>query len=147
MKYVNRMPSPTSCPEGYTLRKGHTRKPRGKHTIRRDGKVFIVSSSNVPVRISASCVKTRKHKETMSKTSKQIRILRKGALIKYGYQWRLSDITRRNALKKAVKDYGALSVFHKLDAVTKLTKRKAPNAHVRLEMDRDWIRAMYLQHK
>jgi hypothetical protein len=42
-------------------------------------------------------------------------------------------------LEKAVKQYGALSVFRKLDAVAKLSVRVAPDASKIFAKDRNWI--------
>ena len=69
--------------------------------------------------------------------------LRKGDLIKYGYQYRLSDRIRHTALKKAINSYGALSVYHKLDAVAKLSVTVAPDAHIIFVKDREWVRTNF----
>jgi hypothetical protein len=66
--------------------------------------------------------------------------LRKGDLIKYGYQYRLADRLRHRALEKAIKVYGALSVYHKLDAVAKLSVKTAPDASAIFVKDREWVR-------
>ena len=66
--------------------------------------------------------------------------LKKGELAKYGYSYRLSEAARHAALKKAVNAYGATGVFHKLDAVTKLTKRVSPKVHEVFAKDREWVR-------
>lgn len=136
----------TSCPKGYTFRKGYTRKYRNSvkasgFTVRRKGKVFTVHPTENMVRVNAQCIK--EHKNT---TTKKFGKLRKGELIKYGYQYRLSDRLRQKALEKAVEKYGALFVFHKLDAVAKLSVRTAPDASVIFSKDRNWVRDTYL-HK
>ena len=64
-------------------------------------------------------------------------------LIKYGYQYRLSDALREKALKKAIKQYSALSVYRKLDAVSKLSLRTAPDASNIFKRDRNWIKENY----
>jgi hypothetical protein len=69
--------------------------------------------------------------------------LRKGDLIKYGYQYRLSDRMRHAALQKAIAAYGALTVYHKLDAVTKLSVHMAPDASLIFKKDRDWVYRIY----
>jgi len=46
-------------------------------------------------------------------------------------------------LEKAVKQYGALSVYRKLDAVTKLSVTTAPDASKVFGKDRNWIRNSY----
>jgi hypothetical protein len=59
--------------------------------------------------------------------------------VKYGYQYRLSDALRHRALQKAIQQYGKVSVFHKLDAIAKLSKRTAPNASDIFARDRQWV--------
>jgi hypothetical protein len=140
------MTNATSCPKGYTLRRGYTRKFRASvkatgFTVRRKGKLITVHPTANAVRVNAQCIK---HKT--AKNSKQFGKLRKGELIKYGYQYRLSDKLREKALNKAIAKYGALSVYHKLDAVAKLSIRTAPDASTIFTKDRDWIRETYL-HK
>jgi len=47
---------------------------------------------------------------------------------------------RHEGLVKAIKAYGALETYRKLDAVAKLSKRAAPDASAIFAMDRDWVR-------
>ena len=130
----------TACPAGTVRRKGYTRKFRKNitetgYTVRRKGKMFTVRPKADAVYVPSSCVKTRAKKGTQVFGK-----LRKGDLIKYGYQYRLADRLRHTALERAIGAYGALSVFHKLDAVAKLTTRSAPDAHIIFSKDREWVR-------
>ena len=134
------------CPEGYRKRKGYTRTFRSTiknsgYTVRRKGKLYTVRPKVQHVTVPAGCVK--KHNSTVKRIGK----LRKGELIKYGYQYRLSDLSREKALVKAVAAYGALSVYHKLDAVAKLSATHAPDASKIFAKDRDWVRNYYLKKK
>jgi hypothetical protein len=134
------------CPEGYRKRKGYTRTFRSTiknsgYTVRRKGKLYTVRPKVQQVTVPAGCVK--KHNSTVKRIGK----LRKGELIKYGYQYRLSDLSREKALVKAVAAYGALSVYHKLDAVAKLSATHAPDASKIFAKDRDWVRNYYLKKK
>ena len=137
------MLSPTSCPPGYTLRKAHMRKPRGRHTVRRHGRLQFVSSSDAPVRISASCIKTRKRVDKPVAATSDI--LRKEPLIQYGYQWRMPDAKRRAALQRAIKVLGVAVVYQKLVGITALMKRHASKSrkirdmYIRFKMDREWM--------
>jgi len=131
--------SHNGCPKGTTLRKSYTRTFRNNtikqgYTVRRKGKLFVVHPRTQPVRVPAHCVRSRKA------LSARIGSLRKGDLLQYGYQYRLSDGKRHKALKKAIEHYGATSVFHKLDAVAKLSVTSAPDASVIFSRDRDWVR-------
>jgi hypothetical protein len=66
--------------------------------------------------------------------------LKKGQLKKYGYVYRESREARHAALRRAVKEYGALDLFRKLDAVAKLTRRTVPEASRVFKSDREWVR-------
>lgn len=130
------------CPEGYTRRRGYTRKyhtnlQKSGFTVRRKGKLYTVHPKGTSIAVSTTCVKVRSRKNT------RIGKLRKGDLIKYGYQYRLSDGLRHLALNKAIKVYGALSVYRKLDAVAKLSVRAAPDAHTIFVKDREWVHQMF----
>lgn len=133
------------CPKGYILRKGYTRKFRQSikasgFTVRRKGKVFTVHPKTNTVRVEAKCIVNRGLQGKGPRNGKGFGKLRKGELIKYGYQYRLSDGLREKALKKAIKQYGPLKVYHKLDAVAKLSTRTAPDASAIFAKDRNWIR-------
>ena len=135
----------TDCPKGFILRSGYTRKFRPSvkasgFTVRRKGKVYTVRPKANTIKVAASCIKNRGLSGKGPKNGKGIGKLRKGELIKYGYQYRLSDSLRQTALKKAVKHYGALSVYRKLDAVANLSVRTAPDASNIFVRDRNWIR-------
>ena len=128
-----------SCPNGYVMRKSYTRKftnnvARSGYTVRRKGKLYTFHPKVSSVRVSSKCVKKPAPKNTA-----KIGKLRKGDLIKYGYQYRLSDRLRHKALTKAIEVYGLTSVYHKLDAVAKLSVRIAPDASKIFRKDRDWV--------
>jgi hypothetical protein len=130
-----------ACPSGYTLRKGYTRRYKSAvkesgFTVRRKGTLYTIHPSKNNIIVGSTCVKARS-------VSMRIGKLRKGDLIKYGYQYRLSDRIRHTALKKAINSYGALSVYHKLDAVAKLSVTVAPDAHIIFVKDREWVRTNF----
>lgn len=132
-----------ACPQGYYLRKSYVRKqPNENYTVRRKGKLYIAHPNASDVYVPSGCVK----RAIRNKTSK-IGKLRKGALLKYGYQYRISDRLRHKALEKAIDQYGLVSVYHKLDAVAKLTAHTAPDASTIFVKDRDWIRAKIKTNK
>jgi hypothetical protein len=112
------------CPPGYTFRKGYTRKMRKKaYTVQRKGQLYNVSIKKNTVEIPPACVKDRESAVQDDKAA-----LRKGALIKYGYSYKLRDEDREVALKKAVEAYGKKKVYTKLVAVAKLAKSSQPKA-------------------
>jgi hypothetical protein len=133
------------CPKGYIIRKGYTRKfkPGVKasgFTVRRKGTIYTVRPKANSIRVPEACIKDR---GLPGKGSEGIGKLRKGELIKYGYQYRLSDSLRQSALKRAIKRYGPLSVYRKLDAVAKLSVRTAPDASDIFSRDRNWIKSNF----
>jgi len=136
----------SDCPKGYILRSGYTRKFRPSvkasgFTVRRKGTTYTVRPKANTIKVNASCVKNRGLPG--KGVGEGIGKLRKGDMIKYGYQYRLSDSLRQTALKKAIKRYGALSVYRKLDAVAKLSVKTAPDASKIFVRDRNWIKENY----
>lgn len=136
----------TDCPKGFILRSGYTRKFRPNvkasgFTVRRKGTVYTVRPKANTIKVNASCVKNRGLPG--KGVGEGIGKLRKGEMIKYGYQYRLSDSLRQAALKKAIKHYGALAVYRKLDAVAKLSVRTAPDASKIFVRDRNWVKENY----
>ena len=131
------------CPKGTHYRKSFTRKFRNSilatgYTVRRKGKLFTVKPGAKVTYVPSACIKNAANSTGSTKSFGK---LRKGELIRYGYQYRLADRVRHKALIAAIEAYGALSVWHKLDAISKLTKHVAPNAHVIFTRDRDWVKA------
>ena len=132
------------CPKGYILRRGYTRKfrpniQREGFTVRRKGRLYTVKPKKETTIVPAGCIRNRGLPGKGPKEGEGIGKLRKGELIKYGYSYRLSDSARHKALDNAVKAYGALSVYRKLDAVAKLSLRTAPDASAIFAKDRIWI--------
>ena len=135
-----------ACPEGYLLRKGYTRKFSSRtknrgYTVKRGDAVYRVYPKTEPIRVRSACVKDRGLPGTI--TGPGIGPLKRGELIKFGYSFRLPVQLRRTALKKAISEYTALSVYRKLDAVAKLSVRTNPRASSRFAADRDWVRDNY----
>jgi len=60
-------------------------------------------------------------------------------LAKHGYSFRRTDSERHAALRKAIEDYGASGVYHKLDAIAKLFKTTKPRISERFKEDREWV--------
>lgn len=137
-----------ACPPGYMLRKGYTRKFRNTtkqegYLVHKFGKVYTVKPKKNVTYVSSACIKNRGLPGKGPREGEGFASLRKGELIKYGYSYRLSNTVRRKALEKAIKAYGALPVYRKLDAVAKLSMRTAPEAHKVFVADRDWIQHNY----
>ena len=117
----------TRCRKGKILRSAYTRK---------SGKT-----------VKAACIKNVGRPGKGLRTGGPgIGTLKKGLLAKFGYSdiTNKSDQARHAALDKAVKAYGALSVFRKLNAVYVYTKITSPASSKIFLMDRDWIRSQHM---
>ena len=137
-----------NCPQGYIKRRGYTRKYRPNvtqsgFTVRRKGKIYTVKPTTNSIQVPATCIINRGLPGKGPKEGEGIGKLRKGELIKYGYQYRLSNSLRQGALKRAIKKIGPLSVYRKLNAVAKLSTRTAPDASTVFSRDRNWVRNNY----
>ena len=81
-----------------------------------------------------------------SSSSPGIGRLREGDLSRFGYD-NVTTMTvgrRHLALARAVREYGALSLFRKLNAVYVYTRRSSPASSRIFKADRDWVRATYM---
>lgn len=136
------------CPPGMILRAPYTRKfsstiRRAGFTVRRGDQVYRYHPKASATVVKAACIKDRGLPGKGPISGKGIAPLRQGDLAKYGYNAHKSESERHAALRKAVEEYTALGVFRKLDAVAKLTKRTAPEAHRIFKADRDWVQRHY----
>ena len=133
------------CPPGQIARSGYLRKISTRvHTegyIRKTktGKIIRVRPKTRTIRVKSACIKDA----GKSFTRTRIGPLRKGELKRFGYSYKLPETRRHAALKSAVRHYGPLGVYHKLNAVAKLTTSSAPSAHSAFSKDRNWIRSQY----
>jgi len=131
-----------ACPPGKILRKAYIRKfktnvrERG-YTVKRGSQVYRAYPKSRSTIVEAACIKDR---GLAGKGPQELTPLRKGELQKYGYSYRKSDLDRHEALRKAAKEFGALGVYRKLDAVAKLSVRAAPRASAVFKKDRDWVK-------
>lgn len=82
------------------------------------------------------------HKEDIGRLPIRIPI-EKGRLTKYDYSTKLPTEKRREALKKAVNAYGALSVWQKLNAMITVRKNTHSKAREVFESDAEWIKEQY----
>ena len=131
-----------ACPPGMIERKEYTRKfssgvrQKGYIVRKRNGTTYTVHPKSQGSKIKPTCIKDKK---TSSKETKKIGPLRKGELSKHGYSFRVSREERHKALRQAVKEFGVLGVYRKLDAVAKLSKSTIPEASRVFKDDRNWI--------
>lgn len=137
-----------ACPPGKIERRGYVRKfgtsiLRKGYTVKRvSGKQYRVYPERSSVYVKPGCVKDRGLPGKLG-PGEGFGPMRKGELKKHGYIYSEPDHVRHEALNKAVKEFGALGVFHKLDAIAKLSKRTAPRASHVFKDDRAWLISHY----
>jgi len=115
------------CPRGMIRRNSYTRS----------------SSSGKKTSVPSSCIKdVGVSGKGFQGEGPGIGQLEEGELSKFGYEHvvKLSASERHAALTKAVKKYGWLTVFRKLNAVYVLTKNTSPATSVIFLRDRNWVR-------
>lgn len=120
---------PTSCRAGTILRAPYVRERAGK-------RIFV----------EASCIPdVGAPGKGLASGKPGIGPLRSGDLARFGYEHvtALSEGKRHLALAAAVKEYGALTVWRKLNAVYVYTRRSSPASSRTFKADRDWIKAHY----
>jgi hypothetical protein len=146
-RLISRKGTRKTCPPGTTYRSGFARKYATR--VRREGYVVRRGSRRVRIYpksrttyIKSKCVKDPNARPGTRSISKYP--LKKKELTRFGYHAHIPKTERRAALIKAAQVYGALPLYHKLDAVAKLSERRAPEAAAVFSRDRDWIRRTYL---
>ncbi len=132
-----------TCPTGYILRKPYYRtiKNTRGYIARRGNKNVIIKPKAGRALVKAACVKNIA-KQGINYASASNRLaaqLKRGELLRFGYQFRLPDENRHQALAAAIDAYGPLHVYHKLDAVAKVFAEKKPQAAIIFGLDRDWV--------
>jgi len=118
------------------------------YTVKRaDGKEYRVYPESKSVFVKPSCIKDKGEPGIKTPSSGEgIGLLRKGELKKHGYIYNESVSERQTALKKAIKEFGTLGVYHKLDAIAKLSKYSVPEASRVFKSDREWLKDHYKLH-
>jgi hypothetical protein len=133
------------CPKGHIPRHGYIRRfgktiMKKGYTVRRaEGKEYRIYPEKKSVYVKASCVKDVGNSHMKASPGNR-GVLRKGELKKHGYIYNESISDRHEALKKAIKEFGTLDVYNKLDTIAKLSKFSVPEASKIFKEDRDWIK-------
>ncbi len=119
----------TSCPPGTIVRDPYVRVRQGKRQ-------FVPATCITDVGNPGKGIPTG---------APGIGKLRKGDLKRFGYDnvTSMSDGRRHLALALAVKEYGSLTVWRKLNAVYIYTRHTAPASSAIFKADRDWIKEHY----
>lgn len=151
--FTRRSKTRKACPTGQIRRKGYMREygstvKRHGYLARRSGKIVRVYPKSRKIFVKSRCIEDRglpgKGVAALPGSKSIVEIpLKKGELTKFGYHATYPKTVRRDALRKAASAYGPLSLYHKLDAVAKLTSRQAPAASAIFARNRDWVRRTY----
>lgn len=139
------------CPKGEIARAGFVRKissqvqKQGYLKRTAKGRTIRIFPKSRRVYVDPTCVKDMGKPGKLPEGAPTIGTLKKGELSKYGYSYKLSESERKYALQKAVKEYGALGVYRKLNAVSKYTANmpESKASHIVFTGDRNWIRRTY----
>jgi len=127
--------APNSCPRGQILRNAYlqlSRKTRKRRFVR------------------ARCIRDVGNPgKGFQGIGPGIGPLRKGDLTKFGYEHvvSMSPLKRKVALAKAVRAYGSLTVWRKLNALYVYTRNTAPESSALFDEDRNWVREKYGLHE
>jgi len=126
-------------------RKGYTRKAHKRKSYKKD----VKRGRGVKMkRIPATTVKATRVPPTTFKIKdvgavgrgkKVVKIRRRGYLKNLGYSIGASVSTRREALRKAIRNLNAPTVFRMLQAQVVLRKRTQPRARKVFVADRNWV--------
>jgi hypothetical protein len=141
------------CPPGKVERKGYVRRfgktimQRGYTVKRATGQEYHIKPEKSSIYVKPSCVKDKGDPSVKPPgPGESFGILRKGELKKHGYVFREPRHVRHVALNKAIKEFGPLGVYHKLDAVAKLSKYSVPRASRVFREDLEWLKRNYKLH-
>jgi len=142
-----------SCPPGQIHRTAYTRRystslrQRGYTVRRRNGRSYRVYPSASRMLVRSGCIKNRGRpglfKGGARTMTRRIGPLKKGELTTHGYSSFNQTAKRHTALRKAVNEFGALGVYRKLNAVSKLGVRTMPNVAKTFKRNRNWVRKSY----
>jgi hypothetical protein len=149
--FTRRSKTRKACPTGQIRRKCYKREygstiKRNGYLVRRSGRTVRVYPKSLKIFVKSRCIEDRglPGKGVAPGSNSIVEVpLKKGELTKFGYHSSYPKTVRRDALKKAASAYGPLSLYHKLDAVAKLSSRQAPAAAAVFARDRNWVRATY----
>lgn len=79
-------------------------------------------------------------KRTRMQSGRQLFVLKKGALTKYGYHADLTEPTRRQALQRAFATVTPLSLYRKLNAIYVLNKNRDKKRALIFRSDANWVK-------
>ena len=116
------------CPVGMEKRKGYVR----RSFVRKDGTKVQGS------KVATVCIPDRGSKGRAWKLKNKtmgIGKLKKGDLTKFGYSSKSPERSRHSAIKKAVKESGAVTIERKLNALAVYNKNRSPKLSKEFKSD------------
>jgi hypothetical protein len=132
----------TRCPEGKVLRSSYTRSISSR--VIKEGYTRKTKTGTVRVfpkkrstYVKAACI------DKPATGNVQIGPLKEGELKRFGYLYKAPEAERHRALERAIRDKDPLTIYHRLNAVAKLSKTSAPQASAVFAADRNWIHKKY----
>ena len=127
-------------------RSAYTRKAHRRHAFKRsDGSTIHATT------VKRSRVPTGKVKDLgapgkwTEKNGPGIGKLKPGSLSRFGYSSASKPESRHKSLRKAVRTYGPLSTFRKLQAVSIYTKRTSKGKSRTYKADRNWVKKTFMK--
>ena len=120
------------CSKGEILREGYQRRSSNKKS----------GSSIKSVIVAPTCIPARGLSKKRGSKGKQLFVLEKGTLGKYGYHdiEHMTQKERHIALHRALKDMSPLSVYRKLNAVYLVNRNTNPNISTTFKKDSEWVK-------
>lgn len=138
----------TRCPEGKVLRASYTRSISSR--VIKEGYTRKTKTGTVRVfpkkrssYVKASCINDVGAPGKLSASASKIGPLKEGELKRFGYLYKAPEADRHRALELAIRNKDPLTIYHRLNAVAKLSKTSAPLASAVFARDRNWIHAKY----
>ena len=127
-------------------RKGYTRRAHSRSTFSRKRNVHVRRTTVKRSRVSESRIPDQGAPGKWQEVNKShgIEIKHPGALSSVGYSVVSKPTRRHSALRKAVRKFGPLSTFRKLQAVGTYTKRTSKGRSKKFMADRNWVRKTYM---
>lgn len=133
------------CAAGQIYRQGYYRKysntvKRLGYLVKRGSKTVRVYPQTDAIYIKPTCVDER---EILEDEISYTGPLKKGQLLRYGYNFRLPATSRQDALRKSERVYGAAFVYKTLARVAKVFHKSKPEAAKIFAADRDWMKTTF----
>lgn len=107
-------------------------------------KAYVAHRRGKTVRVPAHRIPDQGAPGRWSGPGEGIGEMKEGLLTRTGYSSTKGRTARHRSLKKAVRRYGALSTFRKLNAVATYTKRTSKGKSRTFRADRNWVKKTFL---